>query len=89
MDIPLKLPFFIGCFHDRLVAAGARVIDQDVGAAKLPFRDADDLLDVLRNGDVRRYAKGSDAVTLPDSLCFGIEPLRLPRHQQQIGAFIC
>ena len=67
VQLPVVLPFFVGCFHDRFVAAGPGVVDQDIGAAKGFLGRCNQCQGSIDSGDVADHRHGRDAVGLGDA----------------------
>jgi hypothetical protein len=86
MQIPVEVPFRVGSLHDRLVAAGARVVDEDIGAAKLCFRGTHDLGGGFGQRNIAGDRHHADAMGLADRLRDPIEPRFISRGEYEIHA---
>ena len=73
VQVPIVLPLVVGRLHDRLVAAGAGIVDQDVGAAELLLGRGDQCGAALGGGDVAGHRRA----TLHAVRCGDLGPRRL------------
>ncbi len=80
------LPAFVGGLHDRLFAAGAGVVDEDVGAAKVLLHLPHQAIDVGSDGHVGGYGQRLHAKLGSDGAGRGGSPLAVAGAEHNVYA---
>ena len=86
MQIPVGLPFLVRRLHHRLVAAGAGVVDENVGAAEQPLDVGDEVVRPLARGDVAGHPFGPDAEGFGDAPRLAANPLHAASGDDDVDA---
>jgi len=77
-------PLFVRGVHDGLVAAGPRIVDEDVGPIEGALGSADQRAGALESRDVARDPDGPDAVLARDARGFGLDACRIAGAEQEV-----
>ena len=86
MQVPVSLPFLVRRLHHRLVAAGARVVDEDVRATEKPLDVGDKVFRPLTLGHVAGHPFGLDAEGFGDPARLTPNPLHTARRDDDVDA---
>ena len=86
VQIPIGLPFLVRRLHHRLVAAGAGVVDENVGAAEQPLDVGDEVFRPLARGDVAGQSFGPDAEGFGDPAGLPANPLHVAGGDDDVDA---
>src|SRR3954447_21155733 len=87
VQVPVVLPLRVGGLEDGLVAAGAGVVDQDVGPAEGGLGGGDDGSAALSGGEVGLDGAGLDGVLAGDGGGLAIGTGAVAGGEEQVDAF--